>query len=369
MEDGHAREMLETLRKEGSGALAHALRVRHASGYLTLMLDGNVLEALRVLEPAMGLLPHVTDPLATTAFLNIFAIAHSYAAQYERALELADLQIELSQAGGLDFAADHALLTKAQTLIGLRQLGAARRLLNTLETKRSELPGFVVNNSRAQTARIRVAAGDIQQAEVILRDPIPDAVPRAAKAESLAMHALLMAANGSVLEARQTASRAKATSAYIETQCLGTLALIVAGLVDRHPDLTLTAEDKALVFRILELGQLDGLILACRAYAPLAKAIAQIPAFSNDLTQALGLSHDIDIGRSAGLEMPRELRKTRGLSRREREVHALLAQGRSNREISRTLFISESTTKLHVRHILEKLGVHSRTEAATVELD
>jgi DNA-binding NarL/FixJ family response regulator len=53
------------------------------------------------------------------------------------------------------------------------------------------------------------------------------------------------------------------------------------------------------------------------------------------------------------------------LSHREREVYELLAQGRSNRDIARTLFISESTTKVHVRHIFEKLGVRSRAEAAS----
>jgi DNA-binding NarL/FixJ family response regulator len=66
--------------------------------------------------------------------------------------------------------------------------------------------------------------------------------------------------------------------------------------------------------------------------------------------------------------MPRELRKTAVLSNREHEVYELLAQGRSNREIAKTLFISESTTKVHVRHIYEKLKVHSRAEAAAARI-
>jgi len=53
-----------------------------------------------------------------------------------------------------------------------------------------------------------------------------------------------------------------------------------------------------------------------------------------------------------------------GLSAREREVLGLLAAGRSNGEIGQRLFISTKTASVHVTHILDKLGVSSRTEAA-----
>lgn len=50
----------------------------------------------------------------------------------------------------------------------------------------------------------------------------------------------------------------------------------------------------------------------------------------------------------------------------ERETHVLrhLALGKTNKEIAQTLFIGEQTVKSHVRHILSKLGVSSRTQAA-----
>ncbi len=53
-----------------------------------------------------------------------------------------------------------------------------------------------------------------------------------------------------------------------------------------------------------------------------------------------------------------------GLSPREREVLTLVAAGRTNRQIGETLFISDKTASVHVTHILDKLGVSSRTEAA-----
>src|SRR5690242_7603475 len=54
---------------------------------------------------------------------------------------------------------------------------------------------------------------------------------------------------------------------------------------------------------------------------------------------------------------------TEVLTERETEVLRLLVQGRSNKDIAAQLQIVEDTVKTHVRHILAKLGVQSRTQA------
>jgi DNA-binding NarL/FixJ family response regulator len=59
---------------------------------------------------------------------------------------------------------------------------------------------------------------------------------------------------------------------------------------------------------------------------------------------------------------PRSL--TARLTAREREVLAEIGRGRSNREIARTLTLSEKTVKTHVSAVLAKLGVPDRTQAA-----
>jgi DNA-binding CsgD family transcriptional regulator len=53
------------------------------------------------------------------------------------------------------------------------------------------------------------------------------------------------------------------------------------------------------------------------------------------------------------------------LTAREREVAALIARGRSNREIAAVLFLSERTVETHTGHIRDKLGLTSRAQVAT----
>lgn len=55
---------------------------------------------------------------------------------------------------------------------------------------------------------------------------------------------------------------------------------------------------------------------------------------------------------------------TARLTRRERDILRLIARSQSNKEIGRRLDISEGTVKVHVRHLLKKMGMRTRTEAA-----
>ncbi len=52
------------------------------------------------------------------------------------------------------------------------------------------------------------------------------------------------------------------------------------------------------------------------------------------------------------------------LSQREREILAQVARGASNKEVARALGIAEATVKIHVQHILRKLKLSSRVQAA-----
>lgn len=54
------------------------------------------------------------------------------------------------------------------------------------------------------------------------------------------------------------------------------------------------------------------------------------------------------------------------LSRRERQILVLLAEGASNREIGARAFVSENTVKYHLKNIFAKLGVHNRARAISL---
>ncbi len=56
-------------------------------------------------------------------------------------------------------------------------------------------------------------------------------------------------------------------------------------------------------------------------------------------------------------------REDLGITRREQEILALIAQGMSNREIAEKLFVSENTVKTHSSRVFDKLGAKRRTQA------
>jgi len=97
------------------------------------------------------------------------------------------------------------------------------------------------------------------------------------------------------------------------------------------------------------------LVLAGEIYVP-ANAINQI------LSEGHGnVAEDLE-----GLPEGNPLRQ---LTPRQRSTLALMIEGRSNKEIARSLNLLESTVKAHVKVILRKLSAHNRTQAALIAAD
>ncbi|WP_417511070.1 response regulator [Microbacterium sp.] len=85
-----------------------------------------------------------------------------------------------------------------------------------------------------------------------------------------------------------------------------------------------------------------------------------VAAISDAAAGAMVLTPGGDGRVVAALRAPRVV-----LTEREREVLLLVDEGAGNKQIAARLFISESTVKTHVVHLLEKLGVASRAGAAS----
>jgi DNA-binding NarL/FixJ family response regulator len=88
-----------------------------------------------------------------------------------------------------------------------------------------------------------------------------------------------------------------------------------------------------------------------------------------ELRQAIKAAAEgqVQLAPEAAARLMREVRTPEGLedlTERETDVLKLLARGQANKQIARSLYIGEKTVKTHVRNILTKLNVRSRTQAA-----
>jgi DNA-binding NarL/FixJ family response regulator len=104
------------------------------------------------------------------------------------------------------------------------------------------------------------------------------------------------------------------------------------------------------------------------AFAAGAQAYVLKTAHPDDLTSAVrqAFQHSIYLagGRPAPEPAPAPLDDSPGLTRRELEILQLVAEGHSNAQLARMLWVTEQTVKFHLSNIYRKLGVANRTEAS-----
>lgn len=214
---------------------------------------------------------------------------------------------------------------------------------------------------------LRLAQGQPRQALSVIRPALEDASDHPTRSQLLGAYVEIALAAGDTAAARTAADELAEIAAILDVPCLHARAAHATGAV------TLSEGDAgaahaalrraATVWRELEtpyeLARTRVLIgLASRALGDEDGAAMELDAarwIFRELGAGPDLAHLEDLSRKKTL--------TYGLTTRELEVLALVAVGRTNREIATTLVISDHTVRRHLQNVFAKLGVSSRAAA------
>jgi DNA-binding CsgD family transcriptional regulator len=264
----------------------------------------------------------------------------------------------------LPFVVGYARRVRAISELGLRHFSRCKQVLDWLDREADECGDiFLAVEARLTRSRLLIAQGLADRGADVLQDP-PKRFPfEGERGEYLATHALALACSGNAKPALQLADQAQAISRTVEVRTLGPCIRAVVAIQKSTRD---AYECAAHAFQtVLDVGNVDSFVVAYRGYPELLVTLARNPQLREPLAQIVENASDWPLAKTSDLAKSGVKRPRRApLSLREEEVLGLIAQGLTNKEIAGTLFISEATAKVHVRHILEKLGVRSRTEAA-----
>ena len=341
--------------------------IRIKTGEIILAVRG-----LREVSPdllsSIHLADNVNDCLSESSFLNGWMGLAGYLGRYREALEMSSRQRKLIEDFRLDFVLPHLYLREATAYRGLRRFRECRVALDKAEGAGVE-PGDGGLMSSVVIAR---ALCELQQARPqvaleLLEGQSTERLSPSWTGEFLACRALVLAVAGQKDAALKTADEADSVTLAVEARGLSAFTRAVVNCsqtdVDEKPSVQRAYQQAVSAHNI------DGLVCAYRAYPPLLEKIWRYCDRSEFLMDAVERADDTSLARSARLPVVPTRVGAGALSPREHEILDLLRQGLTNAEIAQTLFLSVGTVKVHVRHIFDKLGVRTRTEAAAVTLD
>jgi DNA-binding CsgD family transcriptional regulator len=322
----------------GGGRLFHA----HRLGPLNPCIDET--------RPLETLLSSASDPFIVSSYLTTRARALLSAAEYEESWSTIELALDEARRSHLEFAIPHILAAKAHTAIALNRNNEFGRLMKELEvTTRSS--AHVVANIALLRAQAHLVNRRYSAALQVLREAQAPA-DRGTHAELLAYLALTLSLLDNAEEAASCAAEAVELSRCAEPRVV--VALVRFVIAAKHHS-AMRDELQSAIALVVSSGFVDPIVTLLRACPKVAPPIASLVRSD---PEAIAIRPRVE-------QWVRFVSKpSRGLTARESEVLELVAEGGSNREIARRLFISEPTVKVHLRHIYEKLGVRNRAEAS-----
>ena len=317
---------------------------------------GGVVETVTEAASRTHLVDRVRDPLAATAFLHALATGHNLMGRYDEALEIAERLLNAAARFRLALPIPHGLLDMAIARLGLRQYDAALRTINQVQECTPRSDHHLEALATVARARIFLCQRNVPAAVALLRSLDGSHLSPPSRAEVEAWRGYAFAAEDDFDGAARLALSAKdGSGATVEAQVL--IAAIEALC---SPEGSASRGNLA--------AQLWSVVQATGDVDTFVSIYRSVPAILTDVgsggreAEVLSLLSRLDdhaFARKAGLIDE----ASPFLTPRESEVAELLVRGLTNREIAALLFITQSTVKVHIRHVYEKLGVKNRATA------
>lgn len=359
-----SRQRLERFKRHAEPGPEQSLRTAAAELDLAAHSDGSFPQAVDNARGALSLATEGIDPWVHGSTLSFCSHCLIFAGRYEESLEHVDALTRVAETYGFDFQLPIAEFHRARALVGLRRFGQAARVLDRLERGMKDDDIYFRANLPLQRARLHASVGELERALALLSSLPSRLAGPSSGGELLGWQALFHAAAGESERARELAVEGAGRNDALHNKALAHVAEALVALDTDDAD---TAAER--LATVIAAGVWDPVVIALRAAPRLGAFISDRTQEREWLQQILARSADRSLASSLGLHVPRVAEQRTNLTPREAEVHELLAQGLTNKEIAALLHISPSTATVHVKHIFEKLGVRSRAEAARVLVD
>ena len=325
--------------------------------------SGGLFDALAQARDIYPLLDRIVDPIIKTSFLNAYGQSLALTGHYEHALKIADEGAGVATEYRLQFVLSHAAILRAMAAIGLRDVSLA---LNALaEAEQSSDDPHIATSAAILRARLALLRGAPEEALEILSTPLRRDPSAALNAEYLGSRSLAAVAAGQLRPASEACECVLRAPRYARGGT--TTAILVKAVLALHsdPDDNDPLAKTAIPF-VFEGGRLDEFVAVYRSFPSVLACALSNSEYGAVAMGLVGRANDAKLAKQVGLRITTPLAGRMGsLTLRESEVLVLVARGLTNKDIANELVISESTAKAHVRHVLEKLGARSRTEAAS----
>ena len=365
-EDRGAEEVLNILRRTSDITADNRLRLAICE-YSLGRSQGDLSHVVETCDLVAPLVSLVDDPLLISSFTQAHSYSLALAARYDESVKLARSGMDYCVTFKLMFALPHLTMTCALGEAGRGNFDESYRLIQRAlrEKHDQQAKAYIEGNSNVLLARLAISRGDFCESVQLLGPHVATIPELTMRAEALAARGLCLALAGkanAAEEARRHSIR-MSHSAEAKGFALATSAVLAHDRGVATAEFTLSLLNSA-----TQCGVIDPMIYAIRGRPELVDSAATCLAGEELLIRLLASARENALLKALGYapEPAAADHATYGLTRRELEVAHLLVAGLRNRDIARRLFLSESTVKLHVRHILGKLGARSRSEAVSL---